>query len=66
MTNYDFFDYATIMLRMDKLNKEIHEDLLMHKYADARAKSQELLFQTRLLHLWITQEIERTNGHSDH
>lgn len=66
MTNYDFFDYATIMLRMDKLNKDIHQDLLNHKYADARVKSQELLFQTRLLHLWITQEIERTNGHSDH
>jgi hypothetical protein len=64
--NYDFFDYATIMLRMDKLNKDIHQDLLNHKYADARAKSQELLFQTRLLNLWIAQEIERTNGHSNH
>lgn len=51
---------------MDKLNKDIHQDLLNHKYADARAKSQELLFQTRLLNLWIKQEIERTNGHSDH
>jgi len=39
---------------------------LMHKYADARVKSQELLFQTRLLNLWILQEIERTNGHRDH
>ncbi len=66
MIDYEFFDYATIMLRMDKLNKEIHECLLMHKYADARVKSQELLFQTRLLNLWILQEIERTNGHRDH
>ncbi len=66
MTNYEFFDYSTIMLRMDRLNKEIHQCLLSHEYADARVKSQELLFQTRLLNLWILQEIERTNGHSNH
>jgi hypothetical protein len=61
--NEDFFDYASIMLRMDRLNKDIHQLLLEGKYEQSKPLTQELLFQTRLLHLWITQKLE-THGHN--
>jgi hypothetical protein len=59
----DFFDYASIMLRMDKLNREIHDLLIEGKYSTSAPLAKELLFQTRLLDLWITQKLE-AHGHN--
>ena len=65
MVDTDFFDYATIMLRMDRLNKEIHDNLLVHKYAENLPLVKELLVQSRLLHLWHVQELEK-HGHRNY
>lgn len=59
----EFFDYASIMLRMDKLNKDIHQLLLEGKYSASAPLAKELLFQTRLLDLWIKQELDK-HGHN--
>jgi len=56
----DFFDYAAIMIRLKQLNNEIHDHLINHRIKEASPLTQEYLFQSRLLHLWITQEIEKS------
>ncbi len=60
----DFFDYATIMLKMDRLNKQIHDNLLHKKFEENLPLVEELTVQTRKLRLWIIQELE--NGHRNH
>jgi hypothetical protein len=52
------FDYSSIMLKMDRLNREIHDCLLDGDYAKSAALAQELLLQTRYLQLWIKREME--------
>lgn len=64
MTN-EFFDYASIMLKMDRLNKDIHDCLLHGRIKESTPLIQELLVQTRFLHLWVTQELEK-HGHHNH
>jgi hypothetical protein len=54
----DFFDYASIMIRLKQLNKEIHDHLIDHRVKEAAPLAQEYLFQSRLLNLWITQEMQ--------
>lgn len=61
----EFFDYASIMLKMDRLNKDIHDCLLHGRFADSLPLTKELLVQTRFLHLWVTQELEK-HGHHNH
>jgi hypothetical protein len=64
----EFFDYASIMLKMDRLNKDIHDCLLHGRIKESLPLTKELLVQTRFLQLWVTQEIERrsNDGHRNH
>lgn len=58
MTDTDFFDYATILLRIDKLNKQIHNNIMEKRYEDNLPLTQELLVESRRLHLWHIQQLE--------
>jgi hypothetical protein len=58
----DFFDYATILLRIDALNRQIHDNILEMRYEDNLPLTQELLVQSRYLHLWHIQQME-SHGH---
>lgn len=58
----DFFDYATILLNLKKLNHDIQKHLIHNRVEEAAPLAQEYLFQARKLNLWITQEIEK-HGH---
>jgi len=55
----EFFDYATIVLRIDSLNRQIKDNILVKRYEDNLPLTQELLVQCRRLHLWHVAEIER-------
>ena len=60
----EFFDYATIILRIDALNRQIQDNILVRRYEDNLPLTQELLVQCRRLHLWHVQELE-SHGHSN-
>lgn len=58
----DFFDYSSIMLEMERLTKEIKLLLIQNKVEEAKPLVQELIAETRRLHVWIIDRLE-TNGH---
>lgn len=60
----EFFDYSSIMLKMAKLNKEIRLLLIQNKVEEADPLVQELIAETRLLQLWVLDQLEN-NGHSN-
>ena len=64
MTDDNFFDYATILLRIDKLNKQIHSNIMEKQYEDNLPLTRELLVESRRLHLWHIQQME-LYGHSN-
>jgi uncharacterized protein HemX len=59
-----FIDYSSIMLKMADLNKQIKQLLIENKISETKPLVQELLAETRLLHIWILDQLEN-NGHSD-
>jgi hypothetical protein len=53
-TNNDgLFDYAPILLKMDKLSKELHEACLHKQYDGALEMTNEMVVQTRMLRAWL-------------
>lgn len=55
----DVFDYATILIKMDKLCKELH-DACLHKRTDgALNMTNEMVVQTRMLRAWLNEQTER-------
>jgi hypothetical protein len=54
----DFFDYSSIMLEMERLNKEIKLLLIQNKVEEAKPLVQELIAETRRLHVWIIDRLE--------
>lgn len=59
MNDQPLFDYSSIMIQMEQLNKAIHKCLLHEDTAQAETLADELLVQTRFLRLWIKQELEK-------
>jgi len=62
VTDTEFFDYATILLRIDKLNKQIHDNIVEKRYEDNLPLTRELLVESRRLYLWHIQQLE-SDGH---
>lgn len=60
----DFFDYSSIMLKMADLSKQIRQLLIENKVEEANPLVQELIAETRLLQVWILDQMEN-NGHSN-
>lgn len=58
----DFFDYSSIMLEMARLTKEIKLLLIENRVEESKPLVQELIAETRRLHIWIIDRLE-TNGH---
>jgi hypothetical protein len=58
----DFLDYSNVMLEMAKLTKEIKLLLIENKIEESKPLVQELIAETRQLHIWILDRLE-TNGH---
>jgi len=54
----DFLDYSSIMLEMTRLNKEIKLLLIQNKIEEAKPLVQELIAETRRLHVWIIDRLE--------
>jgi hypothetical protein len=54
----DFFDYSSIMLEMERLTKEIKLLLIQNKVEEAKPLVQELIAETRRLHVWILDRLE--------
>jgi hypothetical protein len=54
----DFLDYSSIMLEMTRLNKEIKLLLIQNKVEEAKPLVQELIAETRRLHVWIIDRLE--------
>jgi hypothetical protein len=55
----DIFDYATILIKMDKLCKELH-DACLHNHTDgALQMTNEMVVQTRMLRAWINQTADK-------
>lgn len=48
-----FSDYSTYLMRVEKLERAIHEACLEHKYQDALALTDELVEQGVLLRKWL-------------
>lgn len=57
-----FIDYSSIILKMEALNKQAKLLLIENKMSEAKPVVQELLAETRLLHVWILDQLEN-NGH---
>jgi len=58
----EFFDYSNIMLEMARLNKEIKLLLINNKVEESKPLVQDLLAETRRLHIWVIDRLE-SNGH---
>lgn len=55
----DIFDYATILLKMDKLCKELHTACLHNRTSGALDMTNEMVVQTRMLRAWLNEQDER-------
>lgn len=49
----DFSDYSTYLMRVEKLERAIHDACLEHKYQEALALTDELVEQGVLLRKWL-------------
>ena len=49
----DFADYSTYLMKVEKLEKVIHEACLEKKYQEALALTDELVEQSVLLRKWL-------------
>jgi hypothetical protein len=51
--NNSLFDYAPILLKMDKLCKDLHEACLHKKHEHALEMTNEMVVQSRMLRAWF-------------
>lgn len=51
--NDQIFDYAPILLKMDKLCRELHDACLHNKHQGALNMTNEMVVQTRMLRAWL-------------
>jgi hypothetical protein len=58
----EFFDYSNIMLEMARLSKEIKLLLINNKVEESKPLVQDLIAETRRLHIWVIDRLE-SNGH---
>lgn len=52
----ELFDYAPILLKMDKLCRELHNACLHKKGAGALDMTNEMVVQTRMLRAWLNNK----------
>ena len=50
------FDYAPILLRMDKICKELHHAALDKSYGNCLSMLDEMIVQSRMLRAWINEQ----------
>jgi hypothetical protein len=46
------FDYSSIMIKIDQLMRQVHQNMLAKKFEENRPLIDEMLFQNRQLQLW--------------
>lgn len=49
----DVFDYAPILIKMDKLCRDLHTACLHKKTDGALEMTNEMVYQTRMLRAWL-------------
>lgn len=49
----EFFDYSTILMRIERLQKEMHDACLHKRYKEVPSKANELMEQALLLKQWV-------------
>ena len=52
-SHQEIFDYAPILLKMDKLCRELHDACLHNKGEGALDMTNEMVVQTRMLRAWL-------------
>jgi len=57
----ELFDYAPMLLKMDKLAKELHEACLHNNYTGIPKMCNEMVVEARLLRAWGTDRLEKLN-----
>jgi len=62
MQHKDIFDYATMLLKIDKLAKELHEACLYKRYEDVPSMCAELVVEARMLRGWAIDAKEKRDG----
>lgn len=58
----ELFDYAPMLLKVDKLAKELHEACLHNNYSDIPVMCADLIVEARMLRAWATDKMERVHG----
>ena len=62
MNNHDpLFDYAPILLRMDKMCKELHDSVLHKSYDNCLVMVDEMIVQSRMLRAWLNEQKGKVN-----
>ncbi len=52
----EVFDYAPILIKMDKLCRELHDACLHKKTDGALEMTNEMVYQTRMLRAWLNEK----------
>lgn len=58
----ELFDYAPMLLKVDKLAKELHEACLHKNYTDIPTMCADLVVEARMLRAWATHNLENPHG----
>ena len=58
----ELFDYAPMLLKVDKLAMELHDACLGKNYSDIPAMCADLIVEARMLRGWATDKMEKAYG----
>ena len=50
------FDYAPILIKVDKLARELSDACMNKRYAGLEGKCNELIVEARMLRAWISEQ----------
>lgn len=56
----DIFDYAMPLLKIEKLEREIHDACNTKQYSDVGGLVNELIYNARMVRAWATHRINET------
>lgn len=54
--NEEFFDYSTILMRVERIEKELHEACLSKEYAKVPNLANDLMEQAFLIKQWAKEQ----------